>query len=90
MVLVLLSTMILLVIIRYIQNVARSTFCDCFLSKYKQSSGKILLAVADCTHIKRKRSQRIDRATFCTEWKFAIRLRRPIHLKLVNFPYAPK
>jgi hypothetical protein len=63
MVLVLLSTMILLVIIRYIQNVARSTFCDCFLSKYKQSSGKILLAVADCTHIKRKRSQRIDRAT---------------------------
>jgi hypothetical protein len=43
---------------------------------------QIFLAVVVCTHLKKKRSQRIDRATFCTEWKFAFRLRRPIHLKL--------
>jgi hypothetical protein len=28
-------------------------------------------AVVDCTYFERKRSQKIDRATFCTEWKSA-------------------
>ena len=49
------------------QNVARSTFSERFLSNYKQIS----LAVVDFTHFKRKRSLKIDRATFCTEWKSA-------------------
>ena len=48
------------------QNVARSTFCDRFFLKYKQSSGT---AMADCAYFKRKRSQKVDRETFCTEWK---------------------
>ena len=48
------------------QNVARSTFCDRFLSKYKQSNGT---AMIDCAHFKRKRSQKVDRTTFCTERK---------------------
>jgi hypothetical protein len=52
-----------------LKNVARSIFCDRFFFKYKQS-----LAVVDCTHFKRKRSQKIDRATFCTEWKSALKL----------------
>ena len=32
---------------------------------------QISLAVVDFTHFKRKRSLKIDRATFCTEWKSA-------------------
>ena len=52
-----------------VQNVARSTFSERFLLNYKQSSGTNLIAVVDVTHFKRKRSLKIDRATFCTEWK---------------------
>jgi hypothetical protein len=52
-----------------LKNIARSIFCDRFVLKYKQS-----LAVVDCTHFKRKRPQKIDRATFCTEWKSALKL----------------
>ena len=33
---------------------------------------QISLAVVDFTHFKRKRSLKIDRATFCTEWKSAL------------------
>ena len=64
------------------QNVARSTFSERFLLNYKQSSGTNSLPVVDFTHFKRKRSLKIDRATFCTEWKSAysgirsVRIRR--------------
>jgi hypothetical protein len=34
--------------------------------KYKQSSAT---DEVDCTHLKRKWSQKVDRATFSTEWK---------------------
>ena len=48
------------------QNVARSTFCDRFLLKCAQSAMAVPL---DCLYFKRKRSQKVGRATFCTEWK---------------------
>ena len=52
-----------------VQNVPRSTFYDCLLSTNRQAE-QISLAVVDCKHFKfRKQSQKIDRATFCTEWK---------------------
>ena len=51
-----------------VQNVPRSTFYDCLLSTNRQAE-LISLAVVDCKHFKRKQSQKIDRATFCTEWK---------------------
>jgi hypothetical protein len=35
----------------------------------------VFTCVVDCTNFKRKRSQKIDRATFCTEWKSALRER---------------
>ena len=50
------------------QNVARSTFCDHFLLKYKQSNATNQV---DWTHFKRKWSQKYDLAIFCTEWKSA-------------------
>jgi hypothetical protein len=66
-----------------VQNVARSTFWDRFLLKYKQIS----LAAVDCAHFKRKRSQKtIMHATFCTEWKSALtfpKWERPASLSLI-------
>jgi hypothetical protein len=51
-----------------VQNVTRSTFCDHFLLKYKQSN---TTDQVDWTHFKRKWSQTVDLAIFCTEWKSA-------------------
>jgi hypothetical protein len=51
-----------------VQNVARSTFCDHFLLKYKQSNATDQV---DWTYFKRKWSQKVDLAIFCTEWKSA-------------------
>ena len=48
-----------------------------FFSITNSRAEQISLAVVDFTHFKRERSLKIDRATFCTEWKSA--------LKPVNF-----
>ena len=40
-----------------------------FFSNTNIQAERISLAVVDFTHFKRKRSIKIDRATFCTEWK---------------------
>ena len=42
-----------------------------FLWITNSQAEQISLAVIDFTHFKRKRSLKIDRATFCTEWKSA-------------------
>jgi hypothetical protein len=44
-------------------------FAIAFFGNTNSQAEQISLAVVDCTHFKRKRSQKIDRATFCTEWK---------------------
>jgi hypothetical protein len=59
-----------------VHNVERSTFCNRFLLKYKRQAEQISLAVVDYTHFKRKRSQKIDRAIFYTEWKSAYSARK--------------
>ena len=55
-----------------VQNVARSTFSERFLLNYKHGQAEQISAAVDFTHFKRKRSLKIDRATFCTEWKSAL------------------
>jgi hypothetical protein len=46
-----------------VQNVAQSIVCDRILLK----------CPLDCLYFKRKRSQKVDRATFSTEWKSTFR-----------------
>jgi hypothetical protein len=57
-----------------VQNVARSNFCDRFLLKCVQSTTANEFVPLECLYFKRKRSQKVDRTTFCTEWKSALRL----------------
>ena len=46
-------------------------FAIAFFWNTNSQAEQISLAAVDCTHFKRKRSQKIDRATFCTGWKSA-------------------
>ena len=65
-------------------NVARSTFSERFLLNYNSQAEQISLAVVDFTHFKRKRSLKIDRATFCTEWKSAFTSCQQVWNKLLT------
>ena len=55
-----------------VQNVARSIFCDCILLKCAQSSSSNEICSTWLFIFKRKRSRKIDRTTFYTEWKSAL------------------
>ena len=44
-----------------------------FIWNTNSQAEQISLATVDSTHFKRKRAQKIDRATFCTEWKSALK-----------------
>ena len=51
-----------------------------FFSIKNSQVEQISLAVVDFTQFKRKRSLKIDRATFCTEWKSALSTKSPVQL----------
>jgi hypothetical protein len=57
-----------------VEKVARSTFCDHFLFKCVQSTSSV---APHCLYFKRKWSQKVDRATFSTEWKSAF-IKKPL------------
>jgi hypothetical protein len=56
-----------------VQNVARSIFCDRFLLKFVQSTTANDICSASLFVFQKKpiTAQKVDRTTFCTEWKSA-------------------
>ena len=56
-----------------VKIVKRSTFSDHLLFNCKLSPGTVLHC---CTQFKKKWSQKVDRATICTEWNQPLRIRR--------------